>query len=84
MSELNHQQLVTVIYYEEASLVIKHDIKTFKVSPNGRIVLPECYKEGKSVIAVCEGKINVLNKVGDRILPNDATNMQGQALASCH
>lgn len=84
MNTTTESQLVTVIYYEEASLMIKHDVQTFEVSPGGRVVLPMQYKKGKSVIAVCEGRINLLNKMGDRVLPANKTEMKDQADLSFH
>lgn len=64
------EQLVTVIYYSDASLELLHEVQTFTQNENGRVVIPAEFKEGKSIIAVCKGEIEVLNKVGDRILPN--------------
>jgi hypothetical protein len=32
------------------------------------VVIPQSFKEGKSIIAVCDGEIEILNKIGDRIL----------------
>ena len=84
MSAHNQSQLVTVIYYEEASLVIKHDVKSFEIGLGGRVVLPASYKQGKSIIAVCEGKVNFLNKVGDRVLPAEQTDNTEFAELSFH
>ena len=62
---------VTIIYYHIESLELLHEVKSFPRNHRGRVVLPEAYKEGKSIIAVCEGEINILNKIGDRILSVD-------------
>ena len=59
---------VTIIYYHVDSLELLHEVKSFPQNHRGRVVLPEGYKEGKSIIAVCEGEIKILNKMGDRIL----------------
>lgn len=64
------EQVVTVIYYNDTSLELLHEVKTFTKSEEGRVVIPKAFKEGKSIVAVCEGKVEILNKVGDRILPN--------------
>ena len=72
MMNSNETSLVTVIYYEESSLEIKHDVKRFECNQGGRVILPLEYKKGKSIIAVCEGRVKFLNKIGDRILPNDS------------
>ena len=62
------QRTVTVIYYKEDSLELFHEAHAFNVNPNGRVILPNTFKQGKSIIAVCAGEIEILNKVGDRIL----------------
>ncbi len=59
---------VTIIYYQIESLELLHEVKFFPKNSQGRVVLPEEFKEGKSIIAVCQGEIEILNKVGDRIL----------------
>jgi len=60
---------VTIIYYQNESLELLHEVKTFPKNQQGRAVIPEVFKEGKSIIAVCQGEIHILNKMGDRILP---------------
>lgn len=62
------QRKVTVIYYVDGSLELKHDVCIFDENLNGRVVIPNNYKQEKSIIAVCEGEIEILNKVGERIL----------------
>ena len=66
-------QTVTVIYYDEASLELHHDVKTFPVNQKSghRVILPNEYRVGKSIVAICEGAVNILNKVGERVLPLD-------------
>jgi len=60
--------LVTIIYYHEKSLELRNDVRSFPMTPQGRVVIPEVFKKGKSIVAVCEGDVQILNKVGDRIL----------------
>ena len=63
----------TVIYCADDSLEIQHEAKQFSVRENGRIVIPDSFKDGKIIIAVCEGDVSVLNKLGDRLYsPNHA------------
>lgn len=64
MAELKE---VTVIYYCDDSLELKHEIKTFTKMASGRVVIPVAFKFGKSIIAVCEGSVNILNSIGERI-----------------
>jgi uncharacterized protein (TIGR02922 family) len=65
------RRTVTVIYYREGSLELVHEVLDFDENQNGRVIIPEAYKEHKSIIAVCNGEIDILNKVGDRILSVD-------------
>ncbi|NQZ82894.1 MAG: TIGR02922 family protein [Colwellia sp.] len=62
---------VTIIYYEDHSLELMHDIKSYTKNATGRVIIPASYKEGKSIIAVCLGEITIMNKVGDRIIAAD-------------
>jgi uncharacterized protein (TIGR02922 family) len=63
---------VTIIYYNEDSLELMHFIGQFAENASGRVIIPEKFKEDKSIVAVCDGEITILNKVGDRIhLIND-------------
>ena len=60
------QRLVTIIYYSDLSLELMHEVHTFSQSKSGRVVIPESFKVDKSIIAVCDGEVTILNKVGDR------------------
>ncbi|AOW75941.1 TIGR02922 family protein [Colwellia sp. PAMC 20917] len=63
---------VTIIYYIEDSLELMHFVGQFAENASGRVIIPEKFKEDKSIVAVCDGEITILNKVGDRIhLIND-------------
>lgn len=59
---------VTVIYFEDNSLELYHEARDFPYNENGRVIIPESFKEGKSIIAVCHGEVVILNKLGDRIV----------------
>lgn len=69
-------QTVTVIYYADTNLELQHDVKTFPKSEAGRVVLPDIYRKGKSIVAICEGKVNILNKIGERILPMEEMHLE--------
>ena len=58
---------VTIIYYCDNSLELMHHVGAFPQNASGRVVIPRNFKEEKSIVAVCEGEITILNKVGDRI-----------------
>jgi len=62
---------VTIIYYEDHSLELKHDFKSYGKNAKGRVIIPEDYKQGKSILAVCLGEITIMNKAGDRIIAAD-------------
>lgn len=62
---------VTVIYYSDSSLELLHEVHDFEENMDGRVVIPEIFKVNKSIIAVCDGEIEILNKVGDRIMRVD-------------
>ncbi|MBL4741248.1 MAG: TIGR02922 family protein [Sneathiella sp.] len=64
----NSLTLVTIIYYHEKSLELLNEVRSFPITTQGRVVIPEVFKKDKSIVAVCEGKIKILNKLGDRIL----------------
>jgi len=66
MADISKRQ-VTIIYYCDVSLELLHETHVFAQNAQGRVILPAEFKEGKSIIAVCDGEIQILNKLGDRI-----------------
>lgn len=76
MTEKQHRQ-VTIIYYCDVSLELLHETHIFAQNEQGRVILPAEFKEGKSIIAVCDGEIKILNKLGDRItMVKEADNLE--------
>lgn len=71
---------VTIIYYGEGSLEVKYGVDEFPLLESGRVVIPESYKKNKSIIAVCEGRVEILNKFGDRIEFQDMHNQTFQMI----
>ncbi|WOH37945.1 TIGR02922 family protein [Thalassotalea fonticola] len=61
------QRTVTILYYDITSLELNHEIATFPQKEQGRVIISDEFKKGKSIIAVCDGEVSVLNKIGDRI-----------------
>jgi uncharacterized protein (TIGR02922 family) len=59
---------VTIIYYCDNSLELLHEVAQFEQNTAGRVIIPSAFKDEKSIIAVCEGEIVILNKFGDRIM----------------
>lgn len=62
---------ITVLFYDnEFLLELKSElIQNCSMADSGRVVIPEAFKEGKLIVAVLEGAVRVLNKLGDRALP---------------
>jgi uncharacterized protein (TIGR02922 family) len=65
------QRKVTIIYYSDEGLELHHKVKIFEQNNDGRVIIPQAFKQGKSIIAVCDGDVEILNKLGDRILSVD-------------
>ncbi len=64
-----NQIQATIIYYDDESLELRQKVKFFPKNQNGRIIISEEFKNGKSIVAVCKGEVKILNKVGERLLP---------------
>ncbi len=58
---------ITIIYYGELSLELMHSVECFPQLESGRVAIPDSYKQDKSIVAVCEGNVSILNKFGERI-----------------
>ncbi|MFT6193139.1 MAG: hypothetical protein ACJASU_000033 [Cognaticolwellia sp.] len=67
--ETKNLTTVTIIYYQEDSLELKHEIKSYPKNKSGRVIIPQEFKQNKSIVAVCLGEITIINKIGDRIIP---------------
>lgn len=73
MSEENMSlKEVTIIYYRDKSLDLLHSVEQFFHHGSGRVRIPDSFKEGKSIVAVCDGPVKILNQFGDRIEFNHA------------
>lgn len=59
----------TLIFFEEGALDLRHETHSFNRSENGRLIIPDELKQGRSIIAVCDGEVDILNSIGDRIVP---------------
>ena len=62
------ERKVTIIYYDDNGLELHHAMRTFEENEHGRVIIPADFKKGKSILAVCDGEIEILNRIGDRIL----------------
>lgn len=65
-NDVEHR-LITIIFYSNISLKLMHEVRTFPQSKSGRVVIPASFKVDKSIIAVCDGAVAIIDKFGDRI-----------------
>jgi uncharacterized protein (TIGR02922 family) len=63
----SEEQLVTILYYSDISLELMHAVLRLPQNQKGRVVIPDSFKTDKSIVAVCEGEVFILNKIGDRV-----------------
>lgn len=59
----------TVLYYDEAdSLSLQHQtLDNLQISDNNRVILPKGFQEGKVIVALIKGKVEILNVFGQRV-----------------
>lgn len=60
--------IVTVLYYQLPVELTMHHEYVVGVKHRGRVQLTDEFKKGKTIVAVIEGKANVLNTLGDRAI----------------
>jgi uncharacterized protein (TIGR02922 family) len=60
---------VTILYYEAPVGLEMHNavMTNLQVSHSGRVIIPESFRRGKSIIAVLEGECKILNSLGERV-----------------
>ncbi|WP_076542634.1 TIGR02922 family protein [Shewanella sp. UCD-KL21] len=65
----DNKATVTVLFYDApAGLSMNNTVlKGLNVSAAGRVILPDEFREGKSIIAVLDGECTVLNTLGERV-----------------
>ncbi|ARD23338.1 MULTISPECIES: TIGR02922 family protein [Shewanella] len=65
----NNKATVTVLFYEApVGLLMKNTVLTdLDVSETGRVMLPNEFRAGKSIIAVLDGECKILNSLGERV-----------------
>ncbi|KGJ88334.1 TIGR02922 family protein [Colwellia psychrerythraea] len=62
------KKTVSIFYYCEDSVELGVYIGECPLAESGRVVIAPSFKKGKAIISVCEGRVKVLNKLGDRPL----------------
>ncbi|TWX68154.1 TIGR02922 family protein [Colwellia sp. C1TZA3] len=65
-NDVDHR-LITIIFYSDTTLKLMHEVHSFPESKTGRVVIPESFKVDKSIIAVCDGAVAIIDKFGDRM-----------------
>ena len=61
-------KLVTVVYFSNDSIEVESEVLSLNVGYSGRVIVPDEYKNDKSIIAIFDGIAVMLNKYGDRLL----------------
>ncbi|NRA82870.1 MAG: TIGR02922 family protein [Gammaproteobacteria bacterium] len=64
----NNNVTVTILYCENTSMQLFHEVCQFPLNDNDRVIIPGWYRKGKIIIAVCDGKVSIRNTLGERIL----------------
>lgn len=66
---LENQATITVLYYDAPVGLTMHNavLSGLNVSDAGRVMIPEHFRKGKSIIAVLEGECKILNSLGERV-----------------
>ncbi|MCZ4337708.1 DUF2375 family protein [Shewanella colwelliana] len=59
---------ISVLYICQTNLSIKPQLETLTTQKNlnGRVIIPAEFKAGKNILAVMEGRVQLLNSLGDR------------------
>ena len=68
MSEANRK--ITVIYCCDNKLELYRETMDVNDNSYGDMVIPKDFRAGKTIVAVCEGEINILNSVDNKLVAN--------------
>ena len=66
MSEAKRK--VTVIYCCYDDLAMYRKTQSFNLNAYGDMIIPQDFKRGKTIVAVCEGEVDIINSVGDKLI----------------
>ena len=58
---------ITVIYYKETCMNLRHEKLDVKHNGN-RAIIPNEWRADKHIVAVIEGHVNIMNSTGERII----------------
>ncbi len=59
---------VTVIYCCDDDLAIYRKTQNFHLNAYGDMIIPQEFKRGKTIVAVCDGEIDIINSIGDKLV----------------
>ncbi|HCM47101.1 MAG TPA: TIGR02922 family protein [Colwellia sp.] len=65
---------VTVIYCCDDDLSIYKKTQSFNLNAYGDMVIPHDFKRRKTIVAVCDGDIDITNSVDDKLLEESGIN----------
>ena len=68
MSEANRK--ITVIYCCDNELELFKETMDINDNSYDGIVIPKDFRSGKTIVAVCEGEINILNSIDNKLVAN--------------
>lgn len=62
------KRTVTVIYCCDHDLALYNQTQSFCLNEYGDMIIPRDFRRGKTIVAVCEGEIDIINSVGDKLV----------------
>jgi uncharacterized protein (TIGR02922 family) len=68
MCEANRK--ITVIYCCDDELELYRETMDVNNNAYGDMVIPKDFRSGKTIVAVCEGEINILNSIDNKLVAN--------------
>jgi len=64
----NAKRKVTIIYCCDNDLAMYRKTQVFNLNAYGDMIIPQNFKRGKTIVAVCDGEVNIINSLGDRVV----------------
>ncbi len=64
------QRKVTVIYCCDGELELYRKTRNFNLNTYGDMIIPQEFKRGKTIVALCEGEVDIINSIGDKLTPH--------------
>ncbi len=66
MSEINRK--ITVIFSCDNDLSLYRKTKIFNLDAYGELIIPSQFKIGKTIVAMCDGEVDIINTIGDKLI----------------